>query len=240
MGEPICGQGGRKGSTSVGGGGGEARSPVAVASIAPRIDGGSHRNLVTLHLVTCKKKAPRNDGDTNEVSATCTPMLKSVMVLVSKRRGRALARKNYPNLNRWVDPLFIDVPRGLRCSGDPIGLDSEYSRQCRRKWAPCQSEQATDINDGTGAVTGGVSSVRRRIVSVVPGHCCQPVRGGVTQTVRAPPSGWCSSVVWLSSVRVNGIGPGRTRPGYTTGSTNVVDTWWLNEVPGEEYRPSWI
>ncbi|GMN58961.1 hypothetical protein TIFTF001_028060 [Ficus carica] len=29
----------------------------------------------------------------------------------------------------WADPLFISILRGLGCSGDPIGLDSECSRR---------------------------------------------------------------------------------------------------------------
>ena len=62
------------------------------------------------------------------MSVTGTPMLKSVMVLMSKHRGRALARKSCPYLNKWVDPLFIDVPRGSGRSGDPAGLNSECSQ----------------------------------------------------------------------------------------------------------------
>ncbi|GMN33035.1 hypothetical protein TIFTF001_044754 [Ficus carica] len=45
-------------------------------------------------------EAPQSDGDTGGVSATGTLMLKSVTVLMSKRR---------------------DVPRELGHSGDPIG-----------------------------------------------------------------------------------------------------------------------
>ncbi|GMN68806.1 hypothetical protein TIFTF001_037853 [Ficus carica] len=60
-----------------------------------------------------------------------TLMLKSVVVLVSKQRGRVLPRKNYPYLNRWADPLFIGVSRGLQCSGDPVGLNSECPRRGR-------------------------------------------------------------------------------------------------------------
>ncbi|GMN65762.1 hypothetical protein TIFTF001_034876 [Ficus carica] len=142
--------------------------------------------LITLHLVTCKKEAHRSDGNISEVFTKDTPILKLVMVLVSKRRDRALARKNYPYLNRWADPLFIDVLRGLRCSSDPIGLDSECSRRI---------DMLQDISDGTGTVTGDMSGVRWRIVSVVPGHYCQHVWGGVTQTMRGPLSGWCLSVV---------------------------------------------
>ncbi|GMN48234.1 hypothetical protein TIFTF001_017418 [Ficus carica] len=89
---------------------------------------------VTMHLVTCKKEVPRSDGDTSGVSAKSTPMLKSVMVPVSKRRGRALTRKNCPYLNRLADPLFIDVPRRLGCSGDPIGLDFECSWRVDMLW----------------------------------------------------------------------------------------------------------
>ena len=59
------------------------------------------------------------------MSVTGTPMLKSIMALVSKQRDRALTRKSYPYLNRWADPLFIGVPRGLGCLGDPVGLNFE-------------------------------------------------------------------------------------------------------------------
>ena len=41
-----------------------------------------------------KGEAPKRDGDTDGVSATSTPMFKSVRELMSKRRGRVLARKN--------------------------------------------------------------------------------------------------------------------------------------------------
>ncbi|GMN45250.1 hypothetical protein TIFTF001_014446 [Ficus carica] len=87
-------------------------------------------------------------------------MLKSVMVLVSKRRGRDLARKNYPYLNRWSDPLFIDVPRGLECSGNPIGLNSECSQRVDMFQAYrhllCQSGQTTGAGDMTSVVASGV------------------------------------------------------------------------------------
>ena len=55
-------------------------------------------------------------------------MLKSVLVLVSKQRGRALIKKNCSYLNRWIDLLFIGIPCGLGCSIDPVGLNSECSR----------------------------------------------------------------------------------------------------------------
>ncbi|GMN39718.1 hypothetical protein TIFTF001_008944 [Ficus carica] len=50
--------------------------------------------MVSLRRVTCKREAPRSDGDTDGVSATGTPMLKLVRELMSKHRGRVLARKN--------------------------------------------------------------------------------------------------------------------------------------------------
>ncbi|GMN30468.1 hypothetical protein TIFTF001_002807 [Ficus carica] len=74
-----------------------------------------------------KKKHLGSDLDTNRVFANGIPILKSVVVLVSKQRGRALTRKNCSYLNKWTDPLFIGVFRGLRCSGDLIGLNSECS-----------------------------------------------------------------------------------------------------------------
>ncbi|GMN60808.1 hypothetical protein TIFTF001_029906 [Ficus carica] len=45
---------------------------------------------VTLRWVTCKRDAPRSDGDASGVSATDTPMLKSARELMSKQRGRVL------------------------------------------------------------------------------------------------------------------------------------------------------
>ena len=62
------------------------------------------------------------------MSAKGTSMLKSVVVLMSKQRGRVLARKNYLYLNKWVDPLFIDVLHRPGCSGDSDGLNFECSR----------------------------------------------------------------------------------------------------------------
>ena len=75
---------------------------------------------VILQQVTCKREAPQSDGDTGEVSAMGTPMLKSMMILMSKQRDRILARNNCPYLSEWIDPLFKDVPHGLGHSGDPI------------------------------------------------------------------------------------------------------------------------
>ena len=49
---------------------------------------------ITLRLVTCKKKAPRSDGDIDEASVMGIPMLKSVMTLMSKWRGRVLTKNN--------------------------------------------------------------------------------------------------------------------------------------------------
>ncbi|GMN31989.1 hypothetical protein TIFTF001_003491 [Ficus carica] len=40
---------------------------------------------VALRWVTCKREAPRSDGDTGGVSAMGTPMLKSVKALMSRR-----------------------------------------------------------------------------------------------------------------------------------------------------------
>ncbi|GMN68591.1 hypothetical protein TIFTF001_037649 [Ficus carica] len=121
-------------------------------------------------------------------------MLKSVIALMSKQRGRALARINYPYLNRWADPLFIGVPRGLRCSGDPIGLNSEYSRrvdmlQVHRHRDEYSVSLAKRREPATGqAQQQVVSGVRWWMWSIVSGYCCQSVRGGMTQAVRDPQS----------------------------------------------------
>ncbi|GMN48309.1 hypothetical protein TIFTF001_017485 [Ficus carica] len=56
---------------------------LSLISFARSLCGGS----------SAKGEAPRSDGDTGGVSATDTPMLKLVRVLISKQRGRALARK---------------------------------------------------------------------------------------------------------------------------------------------------
>ncbi|GMN44251.1 hypothetical protein TIFTF001_013463 [Ficus carica] len=114
-------------------------------------------------------------------------------------------------------------------SGDPIRLNSEFSRQVDT--LQCQSEQAADIGDEIGVVTSGVSSVRRQIVSVVPRHCRQPVRGGVTRTVRGPPSKWRSPVVWEVLSGSMAWAPVVNCPGYAVGSASTVNTWPFNEVP---------
>ncbi|GMN52747.1 hypothetical protein TIFTF001_021889 [Ficus carica] len=87
-----------------------------------------------------------------------------------------------------------DVIREFGFSGDPIGLNTECFR--RVDTPQCQFELATDIDNGTGAVTSGVSGVRRRIVTVAPRQGCQLVQGGVTRTVRGPRSKWRSPVTW--------------------------------------------
>ncbi|GMN59818.1 hypothetical protein TIFTF001_028903 [Ficus carica] len=116
-------------------------------------------------------------------------MLKSVMALMSKWKDRVLARNNCPYLNRRADALFINGPLGLGCSGDSIGLNSECSRRVDMLQASAgtsrhsPNEQAVDIGDGTGAATGGVSSVRWRLLSVGPGHRHQLIRGGYTTDI---------------------------------------------------------
>ncbi|GMN43026.1 hypothetical protein TIFTF001_012238 [Ficus carica] len=190
---------------------------------------------VALHLVTCEKEALRSDGDTNGVSMKGTPMLKLVIVLVSKRRSRVLARKNCPYLNRYADPLFIDVLREFRCSGDPIGLNSECSR--RVDTLQCQSKQAADIGDVIGAITSGMSSVKLRIVSVVPGHCRQPVRGSVTQTVGGPQNKWRSPVVKedISGSMVRD--PTIHYPGYAVGAPIQWACGRSTTLPGKNMDP---
>ncbi|GMN66982.1 hypothetical protein TIFTF001_036050 [Ficus carica] len=115
----------------------ESRRPSFSAKmLMPKISGTTPKMIarcgrpctVTLYLVVCKREAARNNGDTGQVSATGTPMLKLAMTLMSKQRGRALVRKSCPYLNKWANPVFIDIPCGLRCSSDPVGLNFECSR----------------------------------------------------------------------------------------------------------------
>ncbi|GMN53243.1 hypothetical protein TIFTF001_022391 [Ficus carica] len=90
----------------------------------------THQSVLAMEKIVPKdKESSRSNGDTDGVSVTNTPMLKSKVVLVSKQRGRVLARKNCPYLNKWANPLFIDILHGLGCSGDPVGLNSECPRQ---------------------------------------------------------------------------------------------------------------
>ncbi|GMN62787.1 hypothetical protein TIFTF001_031861 [Ficus carica] len=133
---------------------------------------------VTLHLITYEKEAPPSDMDTNEVSTNGTPMLKLVVVLVSKQRGRALARKNYPYLSGLANPVFIGVLR-------------ELGHRTSNRLAP-RVPMAAEAGDRIGTVAG---DVRRWMWSVVSRYCCQPVRGGMTRAVRDPHSRWCSTVV---------------------------------------------
>ncbi|GMN57058.1 hypothetical protein TIFTF001_026178 [Ficus carica] len=92
-----------------------------ISGTTPDVIVWSNRSCtITLRRVTYKREAPQSDGDIGMVSVTGTPMLKSVTVLMSKRRGRVLARKKCPYMREWVDPLFKDVPRRLGHSGDPI------------------------------------------------------------------------------------------------------------------------
>ncbi|GMN23734.1 hypothetical protein TIFTF001_051326 [Ficus carica] len=79
-------------------------------------------------------------------------MLKSVMALVSKQRGKALARKIFPYMNKWADPLFISVPYRLGCSSDLVGLNSE----CPLRVYIFESGQAAKAGDRTGTVASGV------------------------------------------------------------------------------------
>ncbi|GMN71584.1 hypothetical protein TIFTF001_055952 [Ficus carica] len=66
-------------------------APAAIPSVVGLSGGGWS---VAPPSITCKREAPRNDGDTGVVSVVDTPMLKSVGELMSEGRGRALAMKN--------------------------------------------------------------------------------------------------------------------------------------------------
>ncbi|GMN47734.1 hypothetical protein TIFTF001_016912 [Ficus carica] len=95
-----------------------------------------------------KRKHLGSDLDTSRVSVNDTLLFKSVVILVSKQRDRALARKNCLYLNKWADPLFIGIPCGHGCSGDLVELNSGCSR-----WVDML--QTTGAGDRTGAVASG-------------------------------------------------------------------------------------
>ncbi|GMN29530.1 hypothetical protein TIFTF001_002463 [Ficus carica] len=199
-----------------------------ISGITPDVIAWLDRSCtVTLRRVTCKREAPRSDGDIGGVSVTGTPMLKSVMALRSKWRGRVLARNYCPYLNRWADPLFIDVLRGLGCSGDLIGLNSECSQQVDM----LQVYRHRVSNRPMLRVHG--LQWDRRI------ECCD----------RAPPSactGRCEAnnegpteLVALrschgSSVRANDTGPGCILSGVHGRYRQCGELGPVNEVPGEE------
>ncbi|GMN68644.1 hypothetical protein TIFTF001_037703 [Ficus carica] len=63
--------------------------PEMVSAATPTMNGYSGRYWpVAPPSITCKREAPRNDGDTGVVSAVGTPMLKSARILICKGRGR--------------------------------------------------------------------------------------------------------------------------------------------------------
>ena len=68
--------------------------PSTTLTATPKVVGWSDQDRpVALPSITCKREAPRNEGDTGVVSAAGTPMPKSVRELMSEGRGRALARQ---------------------------------------------------------------------------------------------------------------------------------------------------
>ncbi|GMN61498.1 hypothetical protein TIFTF001_030585 [Ficus carica] len=70
---------------------------------------------VTLRLVTYKREAPRSDGDTSGMSVTGTPILKSVMVLMSKQEPQSeLAAKVGDGIGTAVG-YASDVRRRIEC-----------------------------------------------------------------------------------------------------------------------------
>ncbi|GMN46321.1 hypothetical protein TIFTF001_015498 [Ficus carica] len=101
---------GCRGSSTRGSTGGEVvvavkaqGSPSSAKMLMPKIPPVTTPNVVGLSgggwpvappSITCKREAPRNDGDTGVVSAVDTQMHNSVGELMSEGRGRALARKN--------------------------------------------------------------------------------------------------------------------------------------------------
>ncbi|GMN58041.1 hypothetical protein TIFTF001_027134 [Ficus carica] len=120
------------------------------------------------------------------------------------------------------------VPRGLRCSGDPVGLNTKCSRwgdmlQVRRhRWPnrrmPRVRSLAADIGDRIGAVTSGMSGVRRRIAGVGPGHYCQIVQNDVAWTIVGPAEQALLTTHLRCLVRIRG-----TSPGYSM--SGVLDEW---------------
>ncbi|GMN39022.1 hypothetical protein TIFTF001_008253 [Ficus carica] len=97
------------------------------------------------------------------MSAKGTPILKSVMSLMSKQRSIALAMKNCSYLNGRANPLFIGVPYRSGYSDDLDGLYSKWSRR-------------VDMLRTCQVVQGGGCAVSW--------YCCQPVQDGMARTVR--------------------------------------------------------
>ncbi|GMN61192.1 hypothetical protein TIFTF001_030276 [Ficus carica] len=139
---------------------------------------------VTLHLVTCKKKAHRSDGDTNGVFAKGTPMLKSVMIL-SFSAG----------------------------SGDSIGLNSKCSRQVdmlqvhrhRTSNRPMPRVRGLMSRDTRAA---DCECCARILLSACTGRRDADSEGPTEQVAL---SSCLGSFVW--DLRVNGMGPGRALSG---------------------------
>ncbi|GMN32072.1 hypothetical protein TIFTF001_050770, partial [Ficus carica] len=118
-------------------------------------------------------------------------MLKSVVVLVSKQRGKTLARKNCLYLNKWADPLFICILRGLGCSGDLVELNSECPQRvdmlssvqtpahrvslARRR----RSVPGARVGARIDSVAGGVLGVRRRWAASVVFQAMWEIEEGV-------------------------------------------------------------
>ncbi|GMN61518.1 hypothetical protein TIFTF001_030617 [Ficus carica] len=150
-----------------------------------------------------QKEAARSNGDTDGASVTGTPILKSAIALISKQRGRALARKSCPYLNRWANLLFIGIPCGLGCSSDPVGLNSECSgghasadiggghRVNLTRWHSADSKRPrarAEYSSGLGSVArSGVAGLESDQLVVREGE--EQYTGGGGRSIRFPGKG---------------------------------------------------
>ena len=94
-----------------------------------------------------------------------TPILKSVMALMSKQRSRALARKNCPYLNGRANPLFVGIPYWSGYSDDPDGLYSEWCRRVDMLWAYGHRTSTVPLRSGDGGHKYGL--IPMQMVSTV-------------------------------------------------------------------------
>ncbi|GMN18842.1 hypothetical protein TIFTF001_049865 [Ficus carica] len=154
---------------------------------------------------------------------------------------------------RWADLLFIGVPCGLGCSGDPIGLDSECFRRVNmlqmhkyrtsNKLAPrvpmVWPALGAKAGVRTGPVAGSVSGARRRRAACA-------VCYAMVLLLTSAGGGAVHQRWWSFS-----IVPGEVLPRSTQRAPIVVRSWsmmesigptqwWsFNIVPGEGFSSCW-